>query len=414
MTTAATPAASARLSATGGLVRPVLALVASLLFFSEAPRYLYEVGAAPPASWAMFAMFGCAVLSTAVWPASSMSALRTPFAGWMAAYAVVSLAWAFTITDAPSLAIRIRSVLFLSAMLVILARPACVRWARLALALGVLVAAAANVYESFHPLTFSEVAGRSAGLYVNPNRAGYAIALGCALGLGVVPSSIRIPFVGIAILGLLPTFSRSGALMLACAVAWALWKSELNWKAAFVSLAVIFGSLYVLDPGIAVRVTRLIELNANTEARLSGDMSDGSVAERRHVFKRALELFEQRPILGHGTGASVTWDESVSSHNQMANWAMDHGVIGIAMWLWLLVALCWKNHSAIPFATVFAIGSMFSHNVLDEFFSLTALAVAGSMRWEQAAQRTPARATPRCVQRYMRRVAAPSNPEGPD
>ena len=53
-----------------------------------------------------------------------------------------------------------------------------IKLARKTLVVAVLFAVALNVYELFVPMAFSNVMGRSAGLYINPNIAGEALVLG--------------------------------------------------------------------------------------------------------------------------------------------------------------------------------------------------------------------------------------------
>ena len=78
--------------------------------------------------------------------------------------------------------------------------------------LATLGAVVLNAYDLAYPGTFSEVAGRGAGLFINPNGAGMAIVVGCLIGLPVLPKYWRELFLVVSSLGVLATFSREAIL----------------------------------------------------------------------------------------------------------------------------------------------------------------------------------------------------------
>ncbi|MFT3913792.1 MAG: O-antigen ligase family protein [Anaeromyxobacteraceae bacterium] len=220
--------------------------------------------------------------------------------------------------------------------------------------------------------------GRAGGFYINPNRAGSALVFALVLGFEVVPARLRVAFGTIAGVGILMTMSRAGALLFTGFMGWSAWRRSfpvrhLAW--AGVALLLVTGAVAVTFPGPvndALEGAKVLE-EAGRFA-VSGD--EESATDRRRFLEAGLELFSESPLIGHGTGASVSWVESASTHNQTLTFAVDHGIVGLLMWVALFVALLRGNSRATPFAVVFAVSSLFSHNLLDEFFSLTALAIA--------------------------------------
>src|SRR4029078_9922083 len=85
---------------------------------------------------------------------------------------------------------RVLTVVSLVSMVGVFSTRDAVRWARWSVFVAVCLALAVNGYELFNPKTFSEVMGRSAGLYMNPNQAAAALVAGLALTLGIVPERL--------------------------------------------------------------------------------------------------------------------------------------------------------------------------------------------------------------------------------
>jgi O-antigen ligase len=267
------------------------------------------------------------------------------------------------------------------AALVIFSHPAAVIAARRALVIAVLLAVALNVFEAFEPGLFSGISGRSGGFYVNPNRSALALVLGTALCIDVVPARLRSAFFLATTLGMILTFSRAGFLCHAALTAALLIRRRLSVLRTVVIIATV-----AVAAGLAVGFDRFANavassdiLNENTEARLRFDVNDASSAERQVVLRKAASMFIDAPLVGNGIGASVLWDASASSHNVFANMAVDHGIVGLAVAILLIVALAWRSGAGPLFAIIVGVFGMFSHNILEERYALLSYALAAML-----------------------------------
>jgi O-antigen ligase len=345
--------------------------------------YWMEALGGPPPLWGILLCLGTAALVAAAHPSELARLFSAPLAAWAVAYALLSAAWfAFLPLTAPVTQLfvdRLRSMALLLALLLLGRPPLAQRAARVGLALVVVLSAALNVWDLLHPLAFSNVMGRSAGLFINPNGSGLAIALAVPLAVEVVPPRLRVAFLVTAAGGVALTFSRGAALCLVLALACLMWRrrvSALRLVGAGAVLA-LAASLTVGFDRIGSALERSDVLNSNTLNRLRFGMEDPSASERWAVAANALDLFLDSPILGAGLGATTTWDLGASAHNMHLTLAAEHGLFGLAAMLALLAILAaasWPD----PFpAVLFATAGLFSHNLLDARYALVYLALVG-------------------------------------
>jgi O-antigen ligase len=167
-------------------------------------------------------------------------------------------------------------------------------------------------------------------------------------------------------LAVLVTFSRAGFLCVVMTCGWLVLSGRLRLSGTALLIAVAAAGAAVILLSRVPNEGFLPYLNDDTSARIRLDTSDPSGEERRHVAIKAFDMFLDSPLLGHGTGASLQWDETVSSHNIYLNMAVDHGVVGPVFVVWLL----WVAGAMSPgyrFAPLLlALVGLFSHNVLDD------------------------------------------------
>ena len=98
-----------------------------------------------------------------------------------------------------------------------------------------------------------------------------------------------------------------------------------------------------------------------------------------------VELFRQNPIFGAGAGATSLWSLPVGTHNLLVMLGAEYGVIGIAVWLWLVVILWRGNHFPdkrlqVAMVALFVFVSMFSHNPFDSLYWLLTFAIVAAQR----------------------------------
>lgn len=241
-------------------------------------------------------------------------------------------------------------------------------------------------YDILHPGTFADLWNRAAGFPGNANFAALVSVLLCAAGINFGtrsrPSTPRSSLC-IDILILLSTFmtvtmtmSRSGLInFVAVCVLFVYFRlclssSSISRRATelvillalgaiAVGFVVWFGSLSA-SSGSSSRLTRFLS---------NQQVDDGSAGTRLAAAYDCIRLIEKSPFFGHGTGFARTMDEL--PHNLYLQQWVNNGVLGIGAYLsFLCVAFVtfaqrgYRNGQAL--IMVGAIGSVFSHNLLDQ------------------------------------------------
>ncbi|MGN6655645.1 MAG: O-antigen ligase family protein [Rhodanobacter sp.] len=240
-----------------------------------------------------------------------------------------------------------------------------------------LFATGMNLLDFFHP-RFSNVPGRAAGLYVNPNVAGYALALLMRCGMDSVSARLRWLFVLVCGVGVLVTFSRSAWIMWGVTLVWLGWRDRAHgakWKFALMTLSTLAGigillALFTGELGEWLSGTSFARyLDPNTLARMGvggSSLSGDSAATRTDLIWFSLQQAAQRPLFGHGSGHVYEWGFPVGPHNMYLRFLVEGGVCGLAFYLALLVVL-WRATSGLQRMLVLqlVIASFFSHNLLE-------------------------------------------------
>lgn len=394
---------------TAAVIRSAGAVVAVATLFSALANWGWNTGVFPvPPLAAMMLVVLCAGAALLLDRSHGMS-LR--FVLWAAGNGLVAMA-AFLWSSGSDVALqetqtRVLSSALLVGLTALMSDPLARRVARVAIVIGAIGATAMHLWETTHPLAFSMALGRSAGFHVNPNIAGAALIAGMLLGLPAVPARFRELYVLLCGVGVLTTLSR-GALL-----CWAVTVGLLGcWRAvrasrlfltfgvgaiAGVSLAgalLASGELGYIAGGAERFVRQRLSLGSAEELS-----ADGSASSRVQLAMHALEMFGERPMTGHGVGATVEWGEPESTHNVYVRQLAEYGFAGA----WLapaLLLLGWRaagrngrtegEHAepallvacARTFVVFVALWGLFSHNVLDDAFVLIGLALvaAGSAR----------------------------------
>lgn len=402
----------------GGLsvfVRTLAIVIAISLLFSGAAYWSWEAGRAPlPPLATMAVVFAFTAVGVLLDISRLGSGLMWAWALANACVAMTSFLWssgsdvAFEETRS-----RVLSSMQLVAYVILLADPRVRRMARFAIIASTLLAVALNLYEITHPMAFSMSLGRSAGFYVNPNIAGAALIVGMLLGLPAVPSRLREVFMLIIAVGVFTTLSRGALLCWGAVTAWLVLARSVRGKrlvvltvagvavAASVAGAMMAsGQLSYLSGGAEKFVRQRLAIG--NKEQLNADMSASS---RSHLAMHALEMFGERPLLGHGVGATIEWNEPESTHNVYARELAEYGIAGA--WVApLLLLIGWRTVShtdgtrgarngdagdaairratAGAFVLFFALWGFFSHNVLDDPFMLIGLGLIATVPGERA------------------------------
>ena len=249
----------------------------------------------------------------------------------------------------------------------------------------------------FYPIgTEGAVQGRAAAMYINPTRAGQAILLTCLLAIPVMRLQYRMPLLLLAGAGIIVTFSRGPILVWISSLFFLLITRKLP-KYSFVFTIVAFAVLpLLLSIFISYLQVHQDQGLDNILARLdffqTQSLNDDSAQQRMAVLEAGWRIFLENPIFGAGTGItsfqSNLWPLMVNTHNQIALVAAEQGIIGIALWVWLLVIL-WRGRyfQDTSFQLAAAVGtflmSFFTHNMFDTLYWLMTFALISGRRREQ-------------------------------
>jgi hypothetical protein len=256
--------------------------------------------------------------------------------------------------------------------------------------LATLGAVVLNAYDLVYPGTFSEVAGRGAGLFINPNGAGMAIVVGCLIGLPVLPKYWRELFLVVCSLGVLATFSREAILaqfilVVGAGIA----------RAVSMRMLAVGGTLAMLLFA-AFSLGQILEqggvLSSDNMSRLSMGTADNSTAHRLEDAEQTLNAFEEAPILGQGIGTDEYWSGE-PAHNMYLRLMADQGIVGLLIIPALVFSLRRKSWDFYAFAIVFFLWCLFDHFIMTSPFALMCFAIeAGeSAEYNQAFTRFTSR-----------------------
>ena len=256
------------------------------------------------------------------------------------------------------------------------------------MAVAAILAVFLNIVDFFWPY-LSNVPGRAAGLYVNPNISGKMLCFLMVAGVLVVPKKLQFSFVLICGIGVILTFSRG---------AWALWIIGFAWfllrDQGKLSFRMIYKSIFAITVALVVGATLyfgilggFIEnswiepyLTSNTLQRLgiSAVTISGESAEiREALVYTSLQEWSEKPVFGHGASYTATWEDDggVRSHNMYLMFLVEGGLIGFFVYMALLVGL-WLSTVGLGRALVvlIAVSGLFTHNNLEQVSVIIMLA----------------------------------------
>lgn len=174
------------------------------------------------------------------------------------------------------------------------------------------------------------------------------------------PSVLIVVAMGICVLTIMFTFSRSGFLALAGGVTMvATLKAQdrrRNWMAIGSIIGLLAALPFVLGEPITTRIST-INLNA--------------ASGRQQIWATAWEGFLLKPITGHGLSSFLMYSEYVfmdgrnytsSTHNLLLQLLYELGIVGTTAVLgavWLVLSRCW-NQVILPVLAVIVVDAMFS------------------------------------------------------
>ncbi len=332
---------------------------------------------------------------------------QLPLSGWLLFYTVIHLIWILlphSYATAQDVGNRFISIMYLFTLASLLYfDDENLTTARKAILLVTLISIFNHIYELFVPDAFyaldsiKKIVGRSSGFYGNSTGAGEAIILGMILSYGLVPNRLKVPFLLFALLGVIPTFSRAAIaawfiVVFILVVTQAIKKKE----------AVTIGGIVFLLVAVALPIfitfldVFLGEEAANILGRLDffsskHSVSDASAQSRVSIAKAGFNAFADNPLLGGGLALTYHWAHDISTHNIYLFHMAEFGIIGIFIYPLLLITLLLKSRgearkTGIAFVAFLFIIGFTSHNVLDGFHTLLAIAVMASWAYKSRAR----------------------------
>lgn len=375
--------------------RKLLAVMSVAIFYTNIPDYLHvRYGILVPYQW-LFG-FGVLALPVIVQQFFTSNILKSPVVTWCFWYILLTILWFIPSSQSEvawqEVRWRVLTVLALVMFLTLLAHTDTNKQVRTMLVAAVLLGVALNIYELFFPLSFSPIIGRSAGFYMNPTTAAFALVGGMIFAVTALPAGYRATFILFVGIGVTTTFSRGGIIAWCVAAGGFLLVGKI--RIQDILFGVFFGSMVLvilLFPHwdeLLITLDKAGVVNTNVEERLQwltdpSGVQDQSSWARAYVAKRLWEKWAEHPFLGSGTGSAFSAFE-IPPHNQYLVFMVDHGFIGCLVFPLLIMAVIYRgprerNIVGILFGCTQAFAGLVSHTLLNEPQTLLLFALAATV-----------------------------------
>jgi O-antigen ligase len=363
--------------------RRILAVIFVTILFTNVAVYAFLRGSGPEPRFIVLALVAaCAPLLLQAETLRQLFKSRLLYC--MAAFIAIS-AWSVIIHHEGPLTLEFFRVRLAGSMvgvaaIIIFADSSIHRLVRQIMCAATVLAVALNLYDVLHPLTFTSILGRSAGLYINPNISGGAITYGFILAVEAIPERYRGTFAALSLTGVVCTLSRGAV------AGWGLilpvFVLGRSFKLRRVGYAAI-GCGLVLIAGIVLSGAKdQVQGGLEVAGRLAGRLTpagnqgnDFATEDRLEAAGKALEMFAEHPLVGEGLGA--TGD---TAHNMYLTLGAEHGFLGFLLFPILILAIGWNPKSgvratAVAFTLFLLWWGLFSHNLLEEYHSYVCYAL---------------------------------------
>jgi len=265
-----------------------------------------------------------------------------------------------------------------------------------------LILLLSGLVDMWIPGTFSNQLSRVAGLAVNANAFAFALVIltVCLLKFEHF-SFINILILGASGLGVFLSLSRGGIIVFLIVV---VFYSYTTLKSVSFGKRIIFVGIFILTVLLSLWVieemvqSSLLFQTSTAQlrmARLSGSTGFYDEDDARIILiQNAIRLIEYSPLWGYGTGFSYTLYQN--THNiYLLEW-IDNGLLGIAVYIWLMIAclrMFIRRHfpQGVLFMIIIIIFGFFSHNMLEYRMFTLSLGVLSTISLINKKPETPAR-----------------------
>lgn len=379
--------------------RRLLILLVIGVFFTNWATYatLFVTPSFPTLYWAV--VLAVLTLPLILMDPSSLRCLASPLVLWAILFIVITAVYFLIIPggDFQILKNRTFSVILILLFCAVFGRSlGSLHHARKLIFVALLAGIALNVVDFLQLISFvpasSPIAnpGRAAGLYMNANESGCALLLGMILTIGLVRAQWRAWFTVCVFVGVVLTFSRA-AILGWFLVIFLLWLQKYLRIRRIVAAVFLLTFLAVLAwPAIFGYLAGHAQYS-NTQFRIEWFLAPGayrsglSEQQRLEVFKAGWQLFLQQPIFGNGIGSTTTWYLPKSTHDMYLLFMDDYGAIGLLLYVMLPLSLIIGARGegrriAICVAVLLLFWGWFSHNELDNYYSLVAISLTSAIR----------------------------------
>lgn len=387
----------------------LLAVVVSVIFFSNLPTYGYNVGGGVAPLYFYFLAIGFAFGVIFLSPKTLSPLSREIVFWWFLFYAVAGMLWVVFLQD--YYAIDIRSwrlrllLLFLFSSGYVLYFGSKKEHVSLALFSCAVLAALTYWHDFLVPFFYvpngfeGSNPGRGAGFFVNANQAGNAIVLMSILAMPFIDRKFRPALAVVMLVGVFPTFSRSSILLATLVFITWFFAKQFRSRSLVILIILLPSGLYLGQYLLSLGLSSSLINYENVIGRLAfflnfGESLDYSAAERKYLVSLAIERFSANPVLGIGVGETHVgtigpWGYPVSTHNMYLLLAVEQGVFGLLIYLSLVLAVFMRGWrlfvgavdlfdrdlgcAILLLAFYFFFIGFFSHTLLEEPYSVLGL-----------------------------------------
>ncbi|NDJ17882.1 O-antigen ligase family protein [Myxacorys almedinensis] len=385
----------------------VLAIGAVLVFFTNVDQFSFMAGMSPAPTYVILA-FCVAAIPILLFSLGKLIYFSHLVILWAVCFLTLSM-FSFALSPFSELAReeinrRVLAIIFILLMLILFSGSHLVQlWARRAVFITVIINIINIVLELFNPLLFAVIdfsdrppdavryADRPAGLYIDPNKAAFALTLGMVFCTTLLPQKYRVPFVLLIGLAIFLTFSRGAVLcwlilLVIFSLTGVISKQKiLYWIIGLVVLALVLSFSGGFDLS-QLRHSGLLtdDMMGRLEWFQDPFAKEGSADSRKEVAALAFRMFLEHPILGNGIGSTRALSVGISTHNMYLYYMADHGILGALLVPGLIFTTVWnvcgnRKFFGISFLILVSSWCLFSHTVLEDRFILTSFALMAAM-----------------------------------
>ncbi len=371
-----------------GVIKNFLVFFITVFFFSNFVVFGFIKGIFPfPPLYSILIIFAC-TLFIALSKYSFQMLISNKIQGWILFYALLSIGFGiygfYNGVSYESLEEKMAEVL-LCILTLLIVLSLCTEKAQFdfvlyAIMFSLPLGVAFILIDLFIPLSFSELIGRGAGMYLNANYAGAMLVLGVIYLRGKVSPAIYFFFLLIVGIGVVATFSRSAMAFFFLYIIYIYWKTP---KVLFVILSIAVVLFSFIISLIETQLPSFVSVDELLFSRFSLlDFSEGnkevdfSTYQRKELLSLAINDFFNSPIIGGGLGKHVSTTRSEfdfqQAHNIYIVLMVDYGYIGILIMPLLLYSIFFNAPGSfdsrfIIFTVFIIINGFVSHNMLDHY-----------------------------------------------